>query len=256
MSRSGIEGPLGREEISQIREDLAAAFRLAVRFDLHEGICNHFTARTGPDSFLLNPEGLHWSEITAGCLDLMHGSGPDSGAVGDEDLVAYHIHWPVYRARPEVMCVLHTHMPYATGLTMIRGGRLALGEQKALRFNGRIAYDDEYPGPVATQGEGEGKRLARVLGNKEVLFAKNHGVVVVGRSIGQAFDDLYYLERCCRKQWIAQGYGSPLDPITSDVADATRQLIGRSYDKYKDQHFAALRRMLDRDEPNYRDQPT
>ena len=244
--------PSNEPDLRQIREDLAAAFRLAVRFDLHEGICNHFTARVGPDRFLLNPDELHWSEITASSLQEIQGGNAEVEAGDDADLVAYRIHWPIYRDRHDVNCVLHTHMPYATALTMVRHGRLEMGEQTALRFNGRVAYDEVFPGPVGTQGESEGERLARVMGGNDILVAKNHGIVVAGRSIGQAFDDLYYFERCCMKLWLARGYGLPLDPIAPEVADATRQWLGRDYDKYKEQHFVALKRLLGRDEGDYR----
>ncbi|MSP83878.1 MAG: hypothetical protein EXQ94_13435 [Alphaproteobacteria bacterium] len=234
-----------------LRVDLAACFRLAVRDDLHEGICNHFTARIDADRFLVNPYGLHWSEITASKLSLVDGRTGKVVGGGEAEQVAYHIHWPVYRDRPDLRCILHTHMPYAAAITMLDGGRLAMGEQVALRFNGRVAYDDEYPGPVGTQGEAEGDRLARTLGDKSVLFMRNHGVLVAGTTPAQAYDDLYYLERCCQKQWLAAAYRQPLAPIAPEIADATRSWFGPGYDVYKETHFAALKRTLDRDQPDY-----
>jgi ribulose-5-phosphate 4-epimerase/fuculose-1-phosphate aldolase len=236
-----------------LRVDLAACFRLAVRHDLHEGICNHFTARVDERRFLVNPYGLHWSEITASTLSLVDGPSGTVVGGGEAERVAYHIHWPVYRDRPDVRCILHTHMPYATAIAMLDGGRLAMGEQVALRFHGRIAYDDEFPGPVGTQGEAEGDRLARTLGDKSVLFMRNHGILVAAATPGVAFDDLYYLERCCRKQWLAAAYGARLAPIGPEVADATRSWFGPAYDVYKEDHFAAQKRLLDRREPDYRD---
>jgi ribulose-5-phosphate 4-epimerase/fuculose-1-phosphate aldolase len=236
-----------------LRVDLAACFRLAVRHDLHEGICNHFTARVDERRFLVNPYGLHWSEITASRLSLVDGPSGTVVGGGEAERVAYHIHWPVYRDRPDVRCILHTHMPYATAITMLDGGRLAMGEQVALRFHGRIAYDDEFPGPVGTQGEAEGDRLARTLGDKSVLFMRNHGILVAAATLGVAFDELYYLERCCKKQWLASAYGARLAPIAPEVADATRSWFGPSFDVYKEDHFAAQKRVLDRQEPDYRD---
>jgi ribulose-5-phosphate 4-epimerase/fuculose-1-phosphate aldolase len=150
-----------------------------------------------------------------------------------------------------VRCILHTHMPYATALTLIDRGRLAMADQVALRFNGRIAYDDEYPGPVGTQGEAEGDRLARTLGDKAVLFMRSHGVLVAGASVATSFDDLYYLERCCQKQWLAVQYGRPLAVIAPEIAEATKAWFGPSYDVYKETHFAALKRVLGRDEPDF-----
>jgi ribulose-5-phosphate 4-epimerase/fuculose-1-phosphate aldolase len=234
-----------------LRVDLAATFRLAVRFDLHEGICNHFTARVDEHHFLVNPYGLHWSEITASNLSLVDGRTGRVVGGGEAERVAFQIHWPVYRDRADVRCILHTHMPYATAITMLDGGRLAMGEQVALRFHGRIAYDDEYPGPVGTQGEAEGDRLARTLGDKSVLFMRNHGVLAAASEVGVAFDDLYYLERCCRKQWMAAQYRQPLAPIAPEVAEASSTWFGSSYDIYKRTHFAAMKRLLARDEPDY-----
>lgn len=236
---------------ASLRDDLAATFRLAVRFDLHEGICNHFTARVDDRHFLVNPYGLHWSEITASSLSKVDGRTGQVIGGGEAERVAFHIHWPIYRERPDVHCILHTHMPYATAITMLDHGRLAMGEQTALRFNGRIAYDDEYPGPVGTQGEAEGDRMARVLGDRSILFLRNHGILVAAGDVGAAFDDLYYLERCCRKQWLAAQYRQPMATIPPDVADATRAWFGPTYDVYKRTHFAALKRVLARDEPDY-----
>ncbi|MGH6718250.1 MAG: class II aldolase/adducin family protein [Alphaproteobacteria bacterium] len=235
-----------------LRVDLAAALRLAVRFDLHEGIDNHFTVRVDAHRFLVNRYGLHWSEITASNLSLVDGRTGHVVGGGEAERVAYHIHWPVYRSRPDVRCVLHTHMPYATALCLIDRGRLEMADQVALRFHGRIAYDDEYPGPVGTQGEAEGDRLARTLGDKPILFMRSHGVLVAAASVAHAFDDLYYLERCARKQWLAAHYGRPLAAIAPEVADAAGDWFGTSFDVYKETHFAALRRVLDRDEPDYR----
>lgn len=251
MAQSTTLHPIADDTEAALRADLAASFRLALRFDLHEGICNHFTARLDEHRFLVNPHGLHWSEITASNLSLVDGRTGRVIGGGEAERVAYHIHWPVYRDRADVRCILHTHMPYATALTLIDRGRLEMADQVALRFNGRIAYDDEYPGPVGTQGEAEGDRLARTLGDKSVLFMRSHGILVAAASVGVAFDDLYYLERCCKKQWLAAGYGRPLAVIAPEIAETTKAWFGPSYDVYKEDHFAALKRVLGRDEPDF-----
>ena len=115
-------------------------------------------------------------------------------------------------ARPDVRCVLHTHMPYATALTSVEGGRLEPINQNALRFIDRIAYDDAYGG-LALDAEA-GERLAAVLGDQRIMFMANHGVITTGRTVAAAFDDLYYLERACRNQVLAMSTGRPLKRVS------------------------------------------
>jgi ribulose-5-phosphate 4-epimerase/fuculose-1-phosphate aldolase len=153
-------------------------------------------------------------------------------------------------ARPDVRCILHTHMPYATALTSIAGGRLEPINQNALRFSGRIAYDDAYGGLALDAAEGD--RLAAALGDKRVLFMANHGVITAGRTVAAAFDDLYYLERACQNQVLAMATGRPLKRVPEAEVERTRA----EFDLYEEQanlHFAALKRLLERDEPDYAD---
>jgi ribulose-5-phosphate 4-epimerase/fuculose-1-phosphate aldolase len=145
--------------------------------------------------------------------------------------------------------VLHTHMPYATALTLLDGGRLEMVEQNALRFHDDIAYDDTYNGLVVDNAEGD--RLARALGTKRVMFLANHGVIVVGPSVAEAFDALYYLERACRLQVLARSMGGKFRPVRPEVVRDTYKLILADTPKYAGAHFEALKRILDREEPAY-----
>jgi ribulose-5-phosphate 4-epimerase/fuculose-1-phosphate aldolase len=122
------------------RADLAAAFRLAVRMDLHEGVCNHFTLML-PDGkrFLLNRYGLHWSEVTASNLLAIDADGRILEGEGELEKTAFYIHSRIHLHNPRAACVLHTHMPYATALTLLEDGRLEMVEQNALRFHDDIA---------------------------------------------------------------------------------------------------------------------
>src|SRR6185436_14409867 len=151
------------------RVDLAAAFRLAVRMDLHEGVCNHFTFML-PDGkrFLLNRYGLHWSEVSASNLLALDATGEILEGEGEFEKTAFYIHSRIHLANPKAACVLHTHMPYATALTLLENGRLEMVEQNALRFHDDIAYDDTYNGLVVDNAEGD--RLARAMGSKRVLL--------------------------------------------------------------------------------------
>ena len=236
------------------RVDLAAAFRLAVRLDLHEGVCNHFSlmlpgGRGDGERFLLNRYGLHWSEVTASNLLALDGEGNVLEGRGEFEKTAFWIHSRLHRASRHAACVLHTHMPYATALTLLEDGRLEMAEQNALRFHDDIAYDDTYNGLVVDAAEGD--RLAAVLGDRRVLFLASHGVIVVGSSVAEAFDALYYLERACRLQVLARMMGGRLRAVRPEVVRATREMMRADAPKYAGAHFAALKRVLDREEPDY-----
>jgi ribulose-5-phosphate 4-epimerase/fuculose-1-phosphate aldolase len=232
-----------------MRVDLAAAFRLAVRMDLHEGVCNHFSAMLDEKRFLLNSYGLHWSEVTASNLVALDGEGNVLEGKGEIEKTAFFIHSRIHLANPRAKCVLHTHMPYATALTLLEGGRLEMVEQNALRFHDDIAYDDTYNGLVVDPGEGD--RLAKVLGKKRVMFLANHGVIVVGPTVAEAFDALYYLERACRLQVLARATGLPFRKVRPEVERETYRQIAADTPKYAGAHFSALKRILDREEPAY-----
>jgi ribulose-5-phosphate 4-epimerase/fuculose-1-phosphate aldolase len=234
----------------QARIDLAAAFRLAARMDLHEGVCNHFSLML-PDGrrFLLNRYGLHWSEITASSLLALDADGNVLEGEGEFEKTAFHIHSRIHLAHPRAACVLHTHMPYATAITLLEGGRLEMVEQNALRFHEDVAYDEHYNGLVTDSAEGD--RLARVLGAKRVMFLANHGVIVAGATVAEAFDTLYYLERACRLQVLARGSGRKLRPVRPEVLAATHRQLAADAPAYAEAHFGALKRLLDRQEPDY-----
>jgi ribulose-5-phosphate 4-epimerase/fuculose-1-phosphate aldolase len=244
---------LGATTERAVRVDLAAAFRLAVRMDLHEGVCNHFSAMLDERRFLLNSYGLHWSEVTASNLVALDGDGNVLEGTGEIEKTAFYIHSRIHLANPRAKCVLHTHMPYATALTLLDGGRLEMVEQNALRFHDDIAYDDTYNGLVVDPGEGD--RLARVLGHKRVMFLANHGIIVVGPTVAEAFDSLYYLERACRLQVLARtmvaNAGGRLRAVRPEVVSETYRLILADTPKYAGAHFTALKRILDREEPGY-----
>jgi ribulose-5-phosphate 4-epimerase/fuculose-1-phosphate aldolase len=251
-------GTMDELDVTAARVDLAAAFRLAVRLDLHEGVCNHFSYMLPDDMgtraqrsrrFFLNRFGLHWSEVTASNLLMLDAEGRTLQGEGEFEKTAFYIHSRIHLANPAAACVLHTHMPYATALTLIENGRLEMVEQNALRFHDDIAYDDTYNGLVVDDAEGD--RLARALGRKRVMFLANHGVIVVGPSIAEAFDLMYYLERACRLQVLARSMGGKLRTVRPEVVRTTYRLLLADAPKYAGAHFSALKRILDREEPDY-----
>jgi ribulose-5-phosphate 4-epimerase/fuculose-1-phosphate aldolase len=239
------------KETRRIRTELAAAYRLSARFGLNEGISNHFTARAG-ENFLVIPHGAHFSEVTASRLLLVDPEGQVRKGRGEIEASAFFIHSTILKARPDAQAVLHTHQPYTTAITLLENGRLVPASQNALRFHDRIAYDDSYQG--AADHAQEGQRLASVLGSRDILFLAHHGVVVVGPSVAKAFDDLYFLERAAMVQVLAQSTGGPLRSIPDDVARGyVRPDRPNDLGKQARRHFQALVRILDREEPDYRD---
>src|SRR5271154_5377738 len=207
----------GPEAQARARVDLAACYRLAAQFGFNEGIDNHLTVLVPghADRFYLAPFGLHWSEVKAGDLLILDFGGRLVGGQGLVEPTARYIHAPVHRLSPQGNCVLHTHMPYATALGMLENPRLEMAVQSALVFHDDIAYDGNYNGLAYDESEGE--RLAAALGSKSVLLMGNHGALVVGRTLPQAFERLYFLERAAQAQVLALSTGRPLRLIPESV---------------------------------------
>jgi len=240
------------EGIWRHKVELAAALRLAERFGLSEGISNHFSYALDQsgERFLLHGFGLHWSEVRARNILTVDGDGNALDGEGEAERSAFVIHSRVHRACPRARCVMHTHMPYATALSLLDDTVLEPVEQNALRFYGDVAYDSGYAGLAFAVEEGE--RLADALGDKRVLFMSNHGVLVVGETIAEAFNDLYYLERACQVQVLARSTGRPFKTIGANCAAATAASFRESpVSEEPGLHFAALMRLLDREDPDY-----
>jgi ribulose-5-phosphate 4-epimerase/fuculose-1-phosphate aldolase len=243
------------DPVTQARIHLAAAHRMAVLHELEEGIDNHFTV-TVPgrdDVYFILPFGLHWSEARASDMIVFDESGTTLEGEGLAELSAYCIHAPIHRICGSRV-VLHTHQPWALALNMLKDNRLLPANQTAAYFHGHVAYDDTYAGTADETSEGE--RLAHAIGDKQVLFMKNHGVLVVGDTVAQAYKRLYRLERVCRTQVLAMSTGQPLE-VLSDALIAQVQAVPP-----KDKHsgperdrlyFEAMMRVLDRSMPGYAD---
>ena len=238
-------------DIQNARTTLAATFRWAARLGFHEGICNHFSLMVPgrDDLFLINAHGTHWSRITASSLMLLNAEGEIVEGEGRVEDTALYIHWRVHRAVPHARCVLHTHMPYATALTSLEDQRLHMCNQNCVRFHDRIVYDDAYNGLALDNDEGD--RISEALGDRDVMFMGNHGILVVGRSLANAWDDLYYLERACENQVLAMSRGLPLREIPSQLVQATKNQI-LSDATYGEGHLAAICEVLDKEDPEYR----
>lgn len=237
----------------QARIDLAAFHRLAARFGMDDGIWNHFSLVVPgrPDLFLVKAHGLLCREVTASNLIAVDGEGNTVEGQGVAELSGVCIHAPVHRAKPSAACVLHTHMRYATWLSMVEGGRLMPINQNSLRYYGRISYDDDYNGLAGDQDEG--RRMTEALGDNNIMILANHGVIVTGPTVAEAFYDLYYLEMCCKEQFTIVSSGADPRIIPQDVIALTQSQFDGFEDGGAALYFEALKRRLDIEEPDYRD---
>ena len=242
------------DPILEARIDLAACHRWAERLGLNEGIDNHFSYAVDPDGgrFLVNPLGFHWRELKATDLVL---AGADRTILAGPHMVedtAFFIHSRIHVKQPNARCVLHTHMPYATALCLLENGRLLMASQNALQFYDRIAYLDEYEGLALDPSEGD--RMAAAMGTKSVLFLGAHGVIVTGPTIHQAFNDLYFLERACMVQVLAMSTGQKIRLVSGRATAQMVRAMAENPDAADQprKHLEAIKRILDREAPDYR----
>ena len=244
---------LGSDPVQQAKVHLAAAHRLAALHELEEGIDNHFTV-TVPgrdDRYLILPFGLHWSEARASDLIVFDESGRTLEGDGVVELSAQCIHAPIHRICG-ARVVMHTHQTWAVALNMLKNNRLLPASQTAAFFHGHVAYDDTYAGTADFIEEGE--RLAGVIGAKHVLFMKNHGVLVIGDTVAQAYRRLYKLERVCRAQILAMSSGQPLEVLSDQVvAQVQSPPVNDRHSRSERERlfFEAMMRILDRENPGY-----
>ena len=242
------------DPVREAKVHLAAAHRLAVLHDLDEGIDNHFTV-TVPgttDRYLILPFGLHWSEARASDMIVFDESGATLEGEGVVELSAQCIHAPIHRITG-ARVVLHTHQTWAVALNMLKDNRLVPASQTAAFFHGHVAYDDTYTGTADFLEEGE--RQARLIGRKHVLFMKNHGVLVTGDTVAQAYRRLYKLERVCRAQLLAMSAGE-LEILSDEiVAQVQAPPVNDRHPRAERERlfFEAMMRILDRELPGYAD---
>ena len=225
--------------------------RAADSHGLNEGIDNHFSlAVPGKmDLFFINRYGPRWSEIGASDILTVDLDGNVVHGTGKWEKTAFMIHRGVHVSRPSARCVFHTHMPYATAISMTRDGLDTRGSQNAMYFHGhlgRLAYAGH------AVGAEEGHRLGAGFDEATtVVFLENHGVLVVGSGVADAWHKLYFLERACRMQILAQSSGQELIRVGDSVAAQTAEQWEREAAQNAGQLFDAVRRELDRSNPGY-----
>ncbi|WP_374663789.1 class II aldolase/adducin family protein [Ramlibacter sp.] len=234
------------------RVNLAAAFRLADHYRWTDQIYTHFTAKIpGTEHFLINPYGVLFGEVTASCLVTVDLDGTvilDPTGMGINP-AGFLIHSCVHRARPDFLCVLHTHTASGLAVAAQKHGLLNL-TQHAMRFHNRIGYHD-YEG-VALE-PAEQARLVRDLGGHKAMILRNHGLLAAGTTIRDAFEQLYYLERACEAQVKALAGGVEVIECDPAIAEKVAQVLDRPGRSAYDTDWPALLRWLDRTDGSYRD---
>jgi ribulose-5-phosphate 4-epimerase/fuculose-1-phosphate aldolase len=238
---------------AQLRIDLAAAFRLAVEFDWHESVGNHFSAAVSGDGkrFLMNPRWRHFSQVRASDLLLLDADDADvMSGPNAPDASAWTIHGAIHRARPEARVLLHCHPPYTTALASLKDPTMKPIDQNTARFFGKMGIDLDFGG--IADDSGEGARLARAFGNRPILLMGNHGVTVTGASVAEAFEDLYFFERAAKTLMLAYASGQELSVMSDAIAEKTAE-GWRDYNDMAFAHFDALKAKLDKTDASYRE---
>jgi ribulose-5-phosphate 4-epimerase/fuculose-1-phosphate aldolase len=235
----------------QLRIDLAAAFRIVAKLGIHEAVANHFSAAVSADGrqFLMNPKWRHFSRIKASDLVLLDLDADEGvGNRSDIDPTAWAIHGQMHKLLPQARVVMHLHPPYTTTIAALADPQIKPVDQNTARYFNRLAIDESYTGMA--DSEQEGARLAGLLGNKSRLMMGNHGILIIASSVGEAFDDMYTIERACQVLVQAYATGQPLKVLPDEVAEKTAQDWEQLTD-FSIAHFDEMKRILDAEDPSY-----
>jgi ribulose-5-phosphate 4-epimerase/fuculose-1-phosphate aldolase len=231
------------------RCDMAAVFRVSARLGWNEQIGNHNSLMLpgAEPSFLINPRGWRFEELTASSLIVCDLDGRVLRGDGELRKVAFHIHARIHLRRPAAACVMHVHPQYLTALSMLETPAFSLSHHNNLALNDRLVVDLQGDEPVGNISEGD--RIADLMGEHTIMLMASHGVTVVGPTVADAFDELHSAERTAMYQVTAMSTGQKL-----------RQLPQRLRRNYKGpwsgradaaMHLAAWRRILDKEGSDY-----
>jgi len=241
--------------VRELREDLAAAYRLIHHYGMTDTLYTHQSVRLPgePAHFLIHAHGGMFDEVRASELVEIDVDGnladPDAPAVNPAGFV---IHSAIHMHRHDARAVMHTHTLPGMAVAALKEGLLPLN-QISMEFYGRVAYHD-YEGISLDLDERE--RLVADLGDRHCMILRNHGLLTVGRSVAEAFSRMYYLNKACEIQiQVLACTGSPLLPATEVCDRAAQQFEGDPASEgggELDLFWRAHRRMLDRIDPSYR----
>ena len=241
-------------EFLEERIDLACAFRWAERLNFHESVANHFSLAVNDDGsqFLINPNLAHFRRIKASDLLLLDANDSETLNRPDApDATAWGLHGAIHRRCPHARCALHVHSIYATVLATLQDSRLPPIEQNTAMFFERYVIDEEYGGLAF---EAEGERCAQLFKDPKVrtMIMGNHGILIIGETVAEAFNRLYYFERAAETYIKAKWTGEPLRVMSDEIARSVADEV-ESYSPFADGHFSELKAILDEESPSYRD---
>jgi ribulose-5-phosphate 4-epimerase/fuculose-1-phosphate aldolase len=236
----------------QHRVDLAAAFRWTARLDMHEGVANHFSCAVNDDGtqFLMNPNQMHFSRIRASDMLMLDANDPATlEGPNAPDPTAWGLHGGVHRACPHARCVMHVHSIHATVLACLEDGMLPPIDQNCATFFNRVVVDNYYGGLAL---EEEGARCAALLSDPrhKVMVMGSHGVLVIGDTVAETFNRLYYFERAAETYIKALQTGMPLRRLSDEIAEKTAQEL-ENYPDQDEKHLAELKAILDSEGADY-----
>ena len=236
----------------ELREDLAAAYRVIALLGMTDLVFTHLSVRLPGKGhrFLVNPYGLLFEEITASSLVEVDAQGEPAQATSwPVNPAGFVIHSAIHSERPDANCVMHTHTLAGMAVAAQAGGLLPLN-QISIEFHREVGLHD-YEGIAADDNLSERQRLVRDLGLKHCLILRNHDLLTVGQTVAEAFYWMYYLDQSCRIQIAAQSSGAPLSMPSEEVLNRTSNQFSADPDKGW-LPWQALRRKLDREQPDYR----
>lgn len=236
----------------QERCDMAAAFRWTAKLNMHEAVANHFSLAVNADGsrFLINPNGRHFARITASGLIEIDANDPSTMSRPDApDPTAWGLHGSIHRALPHARCVMHVHSIHATVLASLADSRLPAIDQNSAMFHDRMVIDDHYGGMAF---EEEGARCAALLADPKTvaMVMGNHGVLVIGATVAETFNRLYYFERAAETYIRALQTGRPLRILPDAIAEKTAQ-EWEAYPGFAEAHLRELRALLDTEGSDY-----
>ena len=234
------------------RVDLAAAFRWTERLNMHEGVSNHFSLAINDEGtkFLMNRNQVHFSRIKASDLLELDVNDPDALSGPDApDPTAWGLHASLHRLCPHARCAMHVHSIHATVLASLSDSRLLPVDQNCAMFFNRYVIDDGYAGLAF---EEEGIRCAGLFSDpkQKVMIMGNHGVMVIGDTVAETFNRMYFFERAAETYIRALQTGQPLRVLPDEIAEKTAQEV-EEYPEQADRHLAELKAILDDEGSSY-----
>ena len=237
----------------EILKDLAAVFRWTAKLNMHEAVANHFSVCVpgSNEDFYVNGSGMHFSTIKSSDLVLVeqHKINELKDKPEIVDPTALYIHGTIHKKVPHAKCILHVHSKYSTALATLEDPTLPPIDQNTMRFFNRVGVYSDFGGMGF---EEEAKKMAAKIGNKKILLMSNHGVLTTGQTVAEAFDELFYFERACETYITALSTNKKLKIVNDEIAEKTAQEWEDYTTNQKDLHLKAVRSILDKEDPSYK----